>query len=138
VNEFEVPAEAWSDDRSHDVHFDAAPYLRQADETSIVSLYDCDFRGDYPADHVAEWSAGQEPELKALLDFVHPDPPPPTFLGSSIGWECAVDRDAALAFIRAERPEILPLIGQEPEPRVGVIGTPGNRSRPSGLAGTAS
>ena len=44
-----------TDDYKHDVPFNAILWFEQATDEEIINLIECEFRGDYPADAVAEF-----------------------------------------------------------------------------------
>jgi hypothetical protein len=98
-----VPAESHSDDRVVEVSFDAAPWFKRATDEEIIKLANCGFGGDYPADEVSMGLAGQIPELSELHNYIGRVQK----AGRDCGFECHVDRDAALAWIKAHRPALL-------------------------------
>jgi hypothetical protein len=98
-----VPAETHSDDRVFEVAFDAMPWFTQASDEAIVKLANCGFGGDYPADEVSMFMAGINEEIDQMHKYVcrvqetHRD----------CGFECHIDRDAAMAWITKHRPALL-------------------------------
>lgn len=101
--EYAIPAEAHTDDHIVKVEFDAAPWFAQASEEAILALSDCDWGGDEAADSVAEWSVRTTPELQRVFDHYNPDE-------DVSGFECHVDEEAAMAWLRANRPDVAELL----------------------------
>lgn len=101
-----VPAEVHSDDREHEVDFDAESYLEQASDAQIRALMACGWGGDYPADNVAEHFQGQNADIDAL--FKHLDEVKDLYSHKDMcGFECHVDTDAAMQWVVANRPHLL-------------------------------
>lgn len=100
---FTIPAEVHSDDYVAESSFDAAPWFAQATDKQIRDLAACGWGGNYPADSVAEWfhDLKQSPEVSAVFDYIHLRRRVET-----IGFECHVDEEAALAWLAAKRPEL--------------------------------
>ncbi len=95
---FIIPAEAHSDDRKVEVKFDAVHWFRRASIRAVVALAGCNWRGDYPADHVAEWEANRNPEMKRLFDYleiVNKD-------STVCGFECSIDEKAAVEWLEKQ------------------------------------
>jgi hypothetical protein len=100
---FVIPAEVHSDDHAAEAAFDAAPWFAQASETEIADLAACEWRGDYPADEVAIWTAEntENDEINAVFAYIAI-----RRKVESIGFECSVDEDAARAWLAANRPAL--------------------------------
>ena len=96
-----IKAEAHSDDRAVEVNFDAGPWFERADNKEIVKLVCCEFGGDYPADEVAQDSADWEPDLEDMFKYIEL-----RHSVENIGFECHVDEDDAVAWIKNNRPSI--------------------------------
>lgn len=95
MQDFTIPAECHSDDRVVEINFDALEWFEQATDKQIHSLVDCGFGGDYPADEVSIFFGQTTTErLSTYLTFVR------------CGFECYVDEDAAISWIRANRPHL--------------------------------
>jgi hypothetical protein len=100
-----VPVEMWSDDHRVLGVADAAPWLEQAEAADIIDLEACGWRSDYPADAVAHWLDAQgEPSAKALFAYLSKDPS--SLTNDAVGFEAAVDENAARAWLARHRPEV--------------------------------
>ena len=107
-----IPAEANSDDHNVEVDFDSVHWFAQASAEEIKALGDCGWGGDYPADGVAEWTAGQGHRgLGRLFDYLD------TVSGSSksCGLEVHVQEDEAMAWLKANRPEVYAVLTKDEE-----------------------
>lgn len=100
-----IRAEAHSDDRVHEVNFDATPYFQQAKSEEIAALAACDWGGDYPADAVAQFCAEHEPKLAQLFSYLESIANVPSKKDES-GFECHVTSEDALAWLKTNRPEL--------------------------------
>lgn len=94
-----IKAECHSDDRCIEVNFDATPWFEQASEKEILDLANCGWRGDYPSDAVAHFMADLNDEVAEMFSY----------LGmrakiETIGFECSVNSEDALIWLRANRP----------------------------------
>jgi len=94
---FAIPAKAWSDDRVIEVQFDAAPWFEKATGKQIRDLIRCGFRGNYAADQVAHDLADEHDGLADLFKYLELANRSP--VRHTIGFEVAVDRDAALFWL---------------------------------------
>lgn len=93
--QFIIPAEAHTDNHDVEVKFDAVHWFRRASIKAIMDLAGCNWRGDYPADAVAEWEANRNPEMKRLFDYLAI-----VNKGHTVcGFECSVDDKAAKAWL---------------------------------------
>jgi hypothetical protein len=100
-----IKAQAWSDDHNVEVEFDAAPWFAQAADLDILKLAYCDWRGDYPADIVAEFMADDVADLAFLFRYLQ------TIAGDPLkkdqgGFECAVQAGPAMAWLKRDRPAL--------------------------------
>jgi hypothetical protein len=59
-----------SDDQDHRVDFDAGPWLMKASLNQLVDLAKCGYRGDYPADQVAQDLSRENSELDDFFGAV--------------------------------------------------------------------
>jgi hypothetical protein len=112
ITEQAIRAEAHSDDHIQEVEFDASPWFRQASDQEILDLAACDWGGDYPADGVAEFMSGQNPDLDALFGYLHSI----HNLRSKTdccGFECHVNSDDAIAWLKQHRPALAALLDEE-------------------------
>lgn len=94
-----VPANVHSDDRTFSTDFDAAPWFIQASDDAIMALHGIGWGGDYESDAVAEHFEGHN---KGIADvFVYCSNTQGT--ARACGFECDVDGDAAMAWLRRHR-----------------------------------
>lgn len=95
-----IRAKVWSDDLKKQAEFDATPWFMEASKGAIVELAECGWRGDYPADRVAQFMArhGNE-DVERVLDYAT--------LMSEMGFECSVNEDDARAWLQANRAVVL-------------------------------
>jgi len=100
-----IPAEIHSDDRQAETQFDALPWFEQATDEQILALAKCDWGGDYPADDVASFVT--DPEVGKVFDYLSREP----HMGSAkVGFECHVNDEAALSWIKQNRSHLVPHI----------------------------
>jgi|GEM_PF-4650951 len=104
-----IPAKAYSDDRVVQISFDAAKWFEQASDQAILDLAECGWGGDYPADVIVYYdyakavlSKGHDKirHLFAYLDAVRDT-------SSACGFECHVDEEVAMEWIKDNRPHLL-------------------------------
>lgn len=107
-NTFTIPAEVHSDDYAAQAHFDALPWFEQASTEQIAALAAIEWRGDYAADAVSQDLPGENPEIEAVFSYVCT-----ARRVRDIGHETSVDSAAALAWIKANRPEAFAQIERE-------------------------
>lgn len=98
----EIKAKAWSDDNRISFSFDATSWFEQANDNNIYDLENSDFGFNRPADSVIKFMAEQfHEDARELISYVrnsgntsenHP------------GFECQIDRDSAMAWIKSNRP----------------------------------
>jgi hypothetical protein len=84
------------------VEFDAGPWFRWATVNDIRALANCGWGGDQPADVVAEDLARRDPNVKGLfasLDLIRDVPTKK----NCHGFECRVDPNSAMAFLKNHR-----------------------------------
>jgi hypothetical protein len=98
-----VSAEAHSDDHHVEIDFDATPWFVQASDKKIQELIQIDFGGDLASDSVAEFF--EETTTKRLFEYLSFKPT----MGSDerVGFECHVDEQEAMAWLRANRPHLI-------------------------------
>lgn len=99
-----IPAEVHTDDHHHESRFDAEPWFKQATDEEIVELAKIGWRGDYAADLVAEWTADRNKEVRNVLKNTSPR--------DGVGFECSVDEDAAVAWLKKNKKELWTKIEQ--------------------------
>ncbi len=103
-----IPAEVHSDDYAAQAHFDALPWFKTASNEEIAALAAIEWRGDYAADAVWQDLPGEAPEVRAVFDYVCT-----ARRVRDIGHETSVDGAAALAWVKANRPEAFAQIERE-------------------------
>jgi hypothetical protein len=97
-----IPAECHSDDYIIEAQFDAEPWFLQASDEEITQLARCEWRGDYPADAVAMFMADKSDLVGDVFKYVELV----AHRKNSPGFECSVDPQAALNWIREHRPHL--------------------------------
>lgn len=95
-----VPASILIDGDSKAVHFDAVPFLRDADPGQLNALQACGWRGDYAADDVA-WHVRQMPGYEAVDHLMT------RMEAEEAGFEVEVNPAAARNWLGMFRPEVL-------------------------------
>jgi hypothetical protein len=107
-----IGAEAHSDDRAIEIDFDAVDWFKQASVEEIVALAACEWGGDYPADAVADlFAAVDTAPLFAYLNARNKGG------GETVGFECHVDGNEAMAWLRIYRPDVVTAIEYDAELR---------------------
>lgn len=101
--EFTIPAEVHTDDHSIKIEFDAVTWFEQASDKEIVDLANCNWRGDYPADAVAQDSMAWRKDIDRVFNHFNPD----KNLG---GFECSVNEEKAVGWLQENKPEIAKII----------------------------
>ena len=99
MSDFIIPAECHTDDFAVEVPFDALKWFKEASDQEILDLAECEWRGDYPADAVAQTSSTWNKELDKVFDHTNPHKD----LG---GFECSVDEGKALEWLLINKPEL--------------------------------
>ncbi len=99
-----VPATAHTDDGAVVVQFDATPFFESVNDDLIRDLIDDGFAGGYGADAVAQELAEEGNDLGRMF----------WYLGNTnqrsheaVGYEVAVDAEAAKSWLRAHKPYLL-------------------------------
>jgi hypothetical protein len=97
-----VKAEVHTDNRVHEVDFDAADWFAQASDEEVRKLSGCGWGGDYPADEVALFYGDSHPEVTQLFAYLE------KVQGTrrACGFECHVDEASALAWLKENRPTL--------------------------------
>jgi hypothetical protein len=93
-----IKAECHSDDHKVEVPFDAIRWAKKASDKEISDLIQCGFRGDYPADEVAIFEADHNEDVAFMFKYIG-------VVGG--GFECSVDEDDLVAWIKKNRPQIV-------------------------------
>ncbi len=103
IDTFSIPAECHSDDRNIECNFDAVQWMKDASDECIVELAKCGWGGDYPADEVAICQADLDKKVAEMfryLEIIKGD----RTKKDVCGFECHVDEDKALAWLKTNRP----------------------------------
>lgn len=103
-----IRAECHSDDRVFEINFDATLWFEQATADQLRTLSACDWGGDYPADEIAQFMDGQ-PNIGAMFRYCEASNAADRSR-DHVGFECHVDQEDALAWLKEHRPGILTLI----------------------------
>jgi len=108
-NDLIVTAEAWTDDHNVEIKFVATEWFEQSANEEITELIKCDFGGDYPADAVLEYmnSIGNNDAKELFAYHAIVNKHCEASGRDCIGFECHVDKDSAMQWIEANRPELL-------------------------------
>ena len=102
-----IRAECHSDDHNIEISFDAKDWFDKAEGDAILKLADCEWGGDYDADAVAEhFEDSTTKRLFEYLHLIHADPSKK----DACGFECHVDRDDALRWLKKNRPKIYAVV----------------------------
>lgn len=100
-----IKAKAHSDDYNIEVEFDATNWFLIASDTEIIELMNCGWGGDEVADEIARVLAASNEELSKLFDYLDI-----IFNDRSkkdlCGFECNVDKESALIWLRQNRPNL--------------------------------
>jgi hypothetical protein len=128
-----IRAECHSDDYNVNVEFDAERWFRSATRKDVLALAQCGWRGDYPADAVAESETERNGDVAFMFKYVNAIQNDPT-KKDCCGFECSVDPDDAKKWLRKNRPEVAKLavlIEDDPAAYDARTGTfaPGSDSR---------
>lgn len=97
-----IPASAWTDSHVIEVDFDASYWFAQAAEGEIRNLATCGWRGDYPADNVAHYESEHNLQVSKIFDYIELV----STSYKSMGFECSVDTEAAMAWLKIHKPEL--------------------------------
>jgi hypothetical protein len=96
-----ITAVAHDDGYIFEILFDATPYFKGAAPDEIRKLAECGWGGDYPADFVAYHMESLNADLSQMLAYCQ---------RRKKGFECYVDRNEALDWLRDHRPDVFALI----------------------------
>lgn len=107
-----IKAEAHSDDRVYEVSFEASRWFSEAADHEILVLAENRWGGCPRADGVATYMAKFCPELADMFRYLERIANVPSKKDES-GFECNIDEASAIAWIRAHRPELIPLIQKD-------------------------
>jgi len=94
-----IEAEVHSDDHVYEVTFNALTWFKEASEQEVVNLARIGWGGNYEADAVAQYLEDENREIEVLMDYCRKP--------NACGFECHVDEEQAVAWLKVNRPEIL-------------------------------
>ena len=105
-----IDAWAHSDDYVVDIGFNAARYFAQASDEDTYTLFDMStdnpndrVGGNYEGDAVADFCS-DDPRVKPLFDYVNME------RENTVGFECYVDADQLLTWLKEYRPQLYPVV----------------------------
>ena len=107
-----------SDDRVFEVSFNAISWFQQADAEEVLDLAGHGWGGDYPADAVAEFMEDRVHDIADMfryLERIHDTP-------HACGFECHVDEDSAMEWLKIHRPDVAEFIDEFGKVRAGRDG----------------
>lgn len=93
-----VYAECHSDDWKFQAVFDASLWFSQALDKEILDLAKCGWRGDQPADAVAQFMSDYDRDVADLFKYVE--------AVDGMGFECVVDAVEAIRWLEKNKPEL--------------------------------
>lgn len=96
VGDGAIRAEVHSDDHRARTEFDARPILLQMDPGWLLDLARCDWGGEQPADDVALMAEKYDSNVREVFEHVS---------RSDGGFECTIDGDHALEWLKENRPD---------------------------------
>lgn len=91
-----VKAEVHSDDYVFEVDFDCTAWFEQAREEDILNLCECGWRGDYPADEVAQYCSNFNFDVRCALEYASRK--------KDMGFEVSVCEESAKLWLRTNKP----------------------------------
>lgn len=115
-----IRAEAHSDDHNVEIEFDAVRWFKQAADDDILDLAECGWGGDYPADAVAMFFDGKRNGTGGLFRYL--ETIADDWSKKDLrGFECNVNEEDAIKWLRKHRPAVLRRIPVEPEVELLVV-----------------
>ena len=115
-----IRAEAHSDDHNVEIEFDALRWFKQATDEEIVELAECGWGGHYPADAVAEYFDGKKNCTSRLFRYLE-DIAEDWSKKDLMGFECHVNEEDAIKWLRKNRPAVLRCLAVEPDVELLVV-----------------
>lgn len=108
---WKVPASGHSDDWVYDIEFDATRWFEQASDDELRALHGKAFCNAEAADVVLLFFENTGADVRQLLEYCRRTQ---ANGADGVGFECIVDREAAMAWIAARRPALhATLVGSE-------------------------
>lgn len=99
-----VRAKTFSDDYRFEVSFDAAAWFAQASDDEITGLKSIGWAGDEASDAVALHFESSNSDIADMLDYCRASQT--GRMRDGVGFECKVDGDEALDWLKWHRPEL--------------------------------
>lgn len=99
----DVPAEVYPDDRAFTVEFFANRWFAQASDSAILDLASEDWSNSEASDRVAQDTSEWSPDVEQVF---HYQGTLDTFGKRSMGFECRVDPESAMAWLKRHRPGV--------------------------------
>lgn len=97
-----ISSKAHSDDYHFEIEFNAAGWFAQADDDKILGLSSINWGGDEEADVVALFFESANAELADMFDYCRST----ARSRNAIGFECNVDEEDAMAWLKIHRPGV--------------------------------
>lgn len=97
-----IRAEVHDDAFRTSSRFDATEWFQQASDQEILDLAKIDWRGDYPADVVAEFFDGMDVGVPSTVDDVFK-----AVNILDIGFEVSIEPEDALRWVKLHRPHLM-------------------------------
>jgi hypothetical protein len=105
-----IPAEVYSDDHVVEVDFDALPWFEKATDDQITALAAEGWGAGSESDMVPEFCDDFDPEIKRLWQYISFGP---KNYGEDVGTTCHVSSSKAMAWLKANRPELYKQLEKE-------------------------
>ena len=110
-----IAAECYDDLFHHRVTFDSVDWFVQASDQEIMDLAECGWGGNLPADAVAEFFENKNDDIDRVFKAVRFFNNPRWGYKRKIGFECQIEEDSAVNWLRVHRPNIYKKINPEEE-----------------------
>jgi hypothetical protein len=99
----QITAECHSDDFAVECQFNATRFFEKVKGHDIIALAECGWGGDYPADEVAMYAAGYDKQVSDMFKYIEIRNKNSK---EKIGFECHVDENPAMTWLKNNRPRI--------------------------------
>ncbi len=100
-----IKANVHDDDERFSINFDATLWFEDASDGSIKELAKYDWGYDYTADAVAQYMVIHDDQVNNFFDYI--EALAVLSGASSAGFECYVNTEDAIVWIKANRPHLL-------------------------------
>ena len=97
-----IKAETHDDNHDYEVTFDALPWFEQATDEEILALAAIEWGGDQEADQVAIFMEDLDENVATMFNHK-----------KNCGFECNVDEESAMAWLKEYRPHLYEKIGAD-------------------------